>query len=123
MLAGLSETGMLLWSELSARARRILTTFLIIRYCIQIDEESLESILEDEPNAYTLEPFVKFVIGCHPETLSRGFSDWDEQPDIADDKPWVMVDINSVMVGISHALRDPDDWYTVYLAFPDIADY
>jgi hypothetical protein len=86
----------------------------VSRYCIQVDEESLESILDDDPKSARKEGWVNLIWTGIPDFLSQS-------RDPVKDMPWMRVSYQDVMVGFYDRLRGWTDWYTEYRSPPEVA--
>lgn len=96
------------------------------RYCILVDEGSLESVVEDAPapplNDATSDGFVVLVwkdwVPLHNprDHVEEPLEGWTVH-----DVGWMMVAYQDVMVNMYYHLRDYDDWYTEYRRPPQVA--
>lgn len=88
------------------------------RYCIQVDDYALESIMEDENDGYVN------LIKREWDPQSQGDRGPVEDP-IEDctlhDVGWMMVDYRDVMVGFHYQLRGYNNWYQEYRRPPKVA--
>ena len=103
------------------------------RYCVMVDEEALESILEDEDEEEAVgirDGFVKVVwkdwegwkISAGNEGNERdGEEDEEGERQVAGTGGWMMVACQDVMVDLYDLLRDVNAWYTEYRCPPEIA--
>jgi hypothetical protein len=88
------------------------------RYCIQVDEAALESIIEDEDDGFV--NLIKLEWEPHAPSAREPAKEPIEdctQHDVG----WMMVASKSVMVGMHHYLREYNNWYTEYRRPPTIA--
>lgn len=88
------------------------------RYCIQVDDQALESVIEDENDGYV------YLIQKDWELYTADAREPAEDP-IEDctlhDIGWMMVDYQDVMVGMYDLLRGLNDWYLEYRRPPKVA--
>lgn len=102
------------------------------RYCIVVDEEALESVLEDEEEEEAVgirDGFVKLVWkdweGWKTGTGGRRENgddkeDGEGERQVAGTGGWMRVACQDVMVDVYHLLRDINAWYTEYRCPPEI---
>jgi hypothetical protein len=90
------------------------------RYCIQVDDAALESIMEDEDEG---DGFVNLIkLEWVPETPHPREPVEDPIEDCTlFDVGWIMVAWKEVMVDMYHLLRDYDDWCREYRRPPEVA--
>jgi hypothetical protein len=88
------------------------------RYCIQVDDEALESIIEDESDA-----FINLIQkDWEPHTPNAREPAEDPIEDCTlHDVGWMMVAYRDVMVDMYYQLRGYNNWYTEYRRPPKVA--
>lgn len=91
------------------------------RYCIQVDNEALESVILYDPAT------------SPPGYVNLLWKDWEPTPDPREpveeptegctqiDVGWMMVDYKDVMVAMYRLLRDWNDWDLEYRRHPEVA--
>lgn len=85
------------------------------RYCIQVDEEALNSIPLGNP--HIRDGWVKLIwVGLPPLP-----SDPPGTADPVGEMPWMRVRARCVMVDMYQLLRDWSDWYREYRSPPEVA--
>jgi hypothetical protein len=88
------------------------------RYCIQVDDEALESVLSDEEYGVVNLIWKDWVPTSDPrEPVEEPVEDCTQV-----DVGWMMVDFSFVMVGMYYYLRDWNAWYIEYRRPPEVAD-
>ncbi|OBT62295.1 hypothetical protein VE03_08598 [Pseudogymnoascus sp. 23342-1-I1] len=88
------------------------------RYCIQVNEEALESVIEDENDG-----FVNLIQkDLEPQTADDREPAEDPIEDCTlHDIGWMMVDYQDVMVDMHNLLRGLNNWYLEYRRPPIVA--
>ncbi|OBT75711.1 hypothetical protein VF21_05961 [Pseudogymnoascus sp. 05NY08] len=88
------------------------------RYCIQVDDGALESVMEDENDGY-----VNLIQkDWEPHTADAREPAEDPIEDCTlHDIGWMFVDYRYVMVGMYDMLRGLNDWYLEYRRPPKVA--
>lgn len=94
------------------------------RFCIQVDEASLQSVISEEGKGW-----VKLIKG---DWESREATRQQQHPHKTEEYPaiegcteedvgWMKVELNSVMPDFYHILRDLNAWHAEYRRPPDVA--
>lgn len=96
------------------------------RFCIQVDEGALQSVLDDDPDHILesdgwvkllwadkrdIQPLPEYIINpCGPTDLRYPVKE----------SPWVMVAVQGLLPGMYNLLREWDDWEREYRAPPEV---
>ncbi|OBT50175.1 hypothetical protein VE04_10171 [Pseudogymnoascus sp. 24MN13] len=88
------------------------------RYCIQVDDGALESVIEDENDGYV--NLIQKDWELHTADAREPAEDPIEDCTLHD-IGWMMVDYQDVMVDMYHLLRGLNDWNMEYRRPPKVA--